>query len=96
MGAERRDGRGEEGKGGKGRGVEGRAVADTEGAAPPEAHTPTLPLQKSVESKAGKTQFEKYMFLVFLYLKKTTIRQNIAFKGFLKKHLQFLCVKCLN
>ena len=79
------DGRGEEGNGGKGRGVERRAVADTEGGgSPPEVHVPTLPLQKSVESKAGKTQFEKYIvfsFLSFLY-KKTTIRQNIAFKGF--------------
>jgi len=36
------------------------AVADTEGEgamAPLEAHVPTLPLQKSVESNVGKTQF---------------------------------------
>ena len=39
-----------------------RSVADTEGGGQGawpslEAHVPTLPLQKSVEFKAGKTQF---------------------------------------
>ena len=38
------------------------SVADTEGSrgghAPLEAHVPTLPLQKSVESKAGKRDFK--------------------------------------
>jgi len=40
-----------------------RSVADTEGRPggpwpPLEAHVPTLPLQKSVESKAGKRDFK--------------------------------------
>jgi len=46
------------------------AVADTQGKAgghaPLEAHVPTLLLQKSVESKAGKRDFKNTAFLVFL------------------------------
>jgi len=43
--------------------VKSEAVTDTEGgqgghASPLEAHVPTLPLQKSVESKAGKRDFK--------------------------------------
>ena len=45
------------------------AVADTEGGGgvmpPLEAYVPTLPLQKSVESKAEKTQFSKYIVFSF-------------------------------
>ena len=32
---------------------------------PLEAHVPTLPLQKSVESKAGKRDFKKYLVFSF-------------------------------
>jgi len=47
-------------------------MADTKGdqgghAPPPlEAHVPTLPLQKSAESKAAKRDFKNTYFLVFL------------------------------
>ena len=44
-------------------------MADTEGGGQGgmpslEAHVPTLPLQKSVESKAGKRDFKNTYFLV--------------------------------
>jgi len=57
--------------------------------APLKAHVPTLPLQNAVESKAGKRDFKNTWFLFFI--KKNKIRQNIAFKGFLKNIFNF-CV----